>query len=524
MHYSFKARLEQRYDGKGKSQVRMRLGRILKPTIVLCLLVASFGVVFMQKQTGSVASSGAVVLASIPLPSGAPDTINSVSVDSNTKFTYIAAGSSTDTPGAVYAFDNSNNSFANTIYAASGGSGDIDSNSGMFYFANQGSGNVTVIDVSDNEIVGAINVEGSPSSVAADSPDGLVFVGTSLNSSDSAIAVINESTQSVVNYVPLAGSVGNLLYDSSNGVVYSSVNSSSTVEISALNQSIVGTIPNFIPSALDGPKGVLYGVNTESGNFSAVRTTGSPLSVISLGPVGAIGFNSNTKRVYVSQASGDLAVLDASANDLIENVTGVGFLQAIGVDSATNTIYGADETSWTLSVIYDPPTLSTTTTSTTTVLTNTTVVSTTTSVQTSTSTTTQQITTTSTTTATSTATKTSTSTAKTVTTSTSLTTESTTSTVATTTTKSITATQSLTTTAVQTSTSLVTMIQTVSVNSSSISSTTAISSVNQPSQSSTRQTPADAVGPELVNLDLASVTAGVVAAAGGIVFLLRRKL
>jgi YVTN family beta-propeller protein len=487
--------------------------RVLKATLVLGLVVFSYSAIMLERQS---AASSTSIVTSVPIPAGPPNSISSVSVDPASNYTYIAGGSANDTPGAIYIFDNSNNSFVGSVSEGSGGSADIDTNTGLLYFANGANSSVGVINMTTNSVVGSIDVEGSPFGVAVDSTDGLVFVSTQGSPfSQSAIAVISEKSQNVTEYVPVNGTAGDVLY--ANGIVFEGSDATNTIEVAALNGTILGTIPDFTPATVDSLDNVLYGLDPASGNFSAVEAiSGAQVTVPPLGAVGGMAFNPNTNRIYISEASGDLIVLDGVTNTALEDIVGVGDSQAVGVNTATDMVYAADQTSRMLTVLYDSPVA--TSTSQTIITSTSTAVQTTTRTHTSTVTTTTGVTTTST----------------------SLTRSTSTSILSTTKTK--TKTSSVTTTAVQTISSTVfatatataTATKTAPFGSATSSSATYLATTSYGStvrssgasvqSSSDSEASQNSAANQIMNLDLASVAAAVAAGAGGAIIFIRKRI
>jgi hypothetical protein len=231
-------------------------------------------------------------------------------------------------------------------------------------------------------------------------------------------------------------------------------------------------------------------------------------SILSLPHMGV-----NANRFYVSEFS--LGIIGGQSGSLVQSFTWLNLSKLVATNSAAYIIHMLDQKA--------PSDPSSTINTTTTILTSTTIVSTSTTVQTTTNTSIQ------TTTSTATHTTTATSTSRTTSTSTSLVQDTSTKTVFSTSTRSTTQTetQSLTTTAISTlsSTDYVTSIV------STTTSTTAqnnIAFTSSPSANLTNSTistseSGNQVEKELANLNLASITAAIVAGAGGTIFLLRRK-
>jgi YVTN family beta-propeller protein len=199
------------------------------------------------------------------------------------------------------------NTVVTTIPVGNGAGGlGIDPSRGTVYVANQnyneGAGTVSVIDERTNAVTDTIPVGSYPYRVAVDPARGLVYVDNYLSGN---VSVINERTNTVVATITLPGGPAHdMAIDPEHGLVYLAEGTTVQV-ISEKTNTIIDSIP-------------MPGSGTDS---------------IGIDPVRGL--------VYVGEYYGTLAVISEKTNTITNTIT-TGFntyLQAIGVDSTTGTVY-----------------------------------------------------------------------------------------------------------------------------------------------------------------------------------------
>jgi YVTN family beta-propeller protein len=198
------------------------------------------------------------------------------------------------------------NSVIATIPVGNGAGGvDVDPLRGTVYVANQnyneGPGTVSVIDERTNAVTAAVTVGDYPYRVAVDPFAGTVYVDNYLSHT---VSVINERTNGVIATIPLPGGPAHdMAIDPYHGLVYLAEGNT---------QQVISEKTNAVVHSITMP---LY------------------TDTVAVDPV--------TGLVFVGEYTGTLAILSEKSNRIINTIT-TGFnsyLQAIGVDSATATVY-----------------------------------------------------------------------------------------------------------------------------------------------------------------------------------------
>lgn len=187
------------------------------------------------------------------------------------------------------------------------------------YVANINSDDVTVINTSTNEVVETIDVGVKPYYVAA--------VGTKVyvtNGASNTVSVINAATNTLVDTIPVGvyprgiKAHGTDLYVANYGDPnYSGGNYISVID--SVSDSVTDTI--VLPAGSDGPRGVavlgdtLYVTNYRSNTVSVINTATNAVSDtvdVGDGPRGVVGYNG---KVYVENFdAGTLSVIDTGTN------------------------------------------------------------------------------------------------------------------------------------------------------------------------------------------------------------------
>jgi YVTN family beta-propeller protein len=198
------------------------------------------------------------------------------------------------------------NSVIATIPVGNGAGGvGLDPLRGTVYVANQnyneGAGTVSVIDEQTNAVTATVTVGSYPYRVAVDPLAGTVYVDNYLSHS---VSVIDERTNAVIATIPLPGGPAHdMAIDPYRGLVYLAEGNTLQV-ISEKTNTVIDSVT--MPLYTD-----------------------------------TVGVDPATGLVFVGEYTGTLAILSEKTNSIIDTIT-TGFntyLQAIGVDSTTGTVY-----------------------------------------------------------------------------------------------------------------------------------------------------------------------------------------
>jgi YVTN family beta-propeller protein len=213
-------------------------------------------------------------------------------------------------PGLVDVLSDTNYSTLASVRTGPGAQGSpdgmgYDAGVDRTYVTNEGNSNVTVVNMTSNQVQADIGVGSYPTGVAYDPAMNEVFVaGTNSNN----ISVIADANDSVVATITggLSGPTWEAYDPTSNAIWVSEPNANQVAEVSAASNSVVatygtGSYPTGI--AFDTATGSVYVANTQSDNVTVIPTVAGEanftveptLSLVpALGPVGgnasAIGF------------------------------------------------------------------------------------------------------------------------------------------------------------------------------------------------------------------------------------------
>ncbi|MDE1844113.1 MAG: HYR domain-containing protein [Thaumarchaeota archaeon] len=208
------------------------------------------------------------------------------------------------------------NSYADSVIApitVSNGPGYLTPTINYIYSVNPISNTVTVIDSSTYAIVDSpIPVGALPYGIAYDSVDNKVYV---TNSGDGSISVINPSTNIATTPINGLNSPTGIVFDSTNNMIYVANTGSGSV------------------SVIDP--------HTDTISGTGIHVGGVPYG---------LAFDKTHNRIYVAD-SGGVAVIDASTNNIVANISVGTNPQNLVFDSTNGCIYVANSDSNSVSVI-----------------------------------------------------------------------------------------------------------------------------------------------------------------------------
>ncbi|MGP6220345.1 YncE family protein, partial [Caldiplasma sukawensis] len=141
------------------------------------------------------------------------------------------------------------------------------------YVTNSGSGNVSVINGSNNTVISTISVGTEPEGVVFDPSNGYIYVANSVSSS---VSLINGAIDSVISTITVGFEPYGVTIDSSNSYIY--VTNAGSNSVSVINTSTnkvvstisVGSDPYGI--TFDSSNDYIYVMNLNSGSVSIIST------------------------------------------------------------------------------------------------------------------------------------------------------------------------------------------------------------------------------------------------------------
>jgi YVTN family beta-propeller protein len=353
----------------------LALASTLLVTWLLLLSVFASEGAGSQNRAGVIRSPGAGIESSSPawsapaasLPDVSGATIGSVTVGGNpagvaydpcNRLVYVANSGS----DSVTAINGTTNSVAAIISVGHQPQNIIvDTRTCDLYVANYGTDNVSVIDGSTNHIVATVQTGSHPWSLAYDAANDSIYVGHGGSTTDYGLSVISGSTKKVSAVIPIGSSQDSIAYDSADGTLYVGGNAST-------NLTLINTTTNKVVGGINGPQTYSMFIDgSKSRLYMAVLGGGKPLDRVAvldtvtksgLGsvPVGSVptGFaeDDSSGLVFVTNhASGNVSVINASANQCVGSITVGSGPSGVAVDTSNGYIYVADGENGSVSIV-----------------------------------------------------------------------------------------------------------------------------------------------------------------------------
>lgn len=212
----------------------------------------------------------------------------------------------------------------------------IDPTNGYLYVTNNASSTVSVIDGASNQVIKTIDTAGTrPDGIAFDPKNNCLYVAEhgiaifEAGGSGSDISIINATTNTLIRGITGINTPTGVAYDSDNGLVYVTTAGSSVEVVDPANNTMITQINvQLIPRgiAYDPDNGLIYVGNFVSGTVSVIN--GSTNTVIANPGDGVshsspylMGYNSGKKLVMVSNnTSKGVNVFNATSNTFLETV------------------------------------------------------------------------------------------------------------------------------------------------------------------------------------------------------------
>jgi YVTN family beta-propeller protein len=194
-------------------------------------------------------------------------------------------------------------------------------------------GTVSIIDGSNNRVVGLVGVGANPFPIAVNAATNMVYVA---NSYDSTVSVIDDSANppAVVATIHVGSTPFGIAVNSATNTIYSAgYYGQDTTVIDGASNSVTATIGGAqFPAgiAIDEATNTVYAMSQNSGQIQVINgqdnTVSSTVSACNTGwCLGGIAFNSTNHTVYATNIAGNsVSVLSASAAPTISNLPSSG--------------------------------------------------------------------------------------------------------------------------------------------------------------------------------------------------------
>ncbi len=192
-----------------------------------------------------------------------------------------------------------------------------------------------------NAVVQNISLDNSfagPWGVAYDPASRTIYVS---DANSSSISVINATTNTLVNTIPSILSANDIVYDSSDNEMYVSANSAIYIINAKTNQLItsIGNVNLVNLMTYDSANGDVY-----VGTFQALVYVISGTNVIANITVGnnaqSVAYDPLNNEIYVTATdSATVQVINPLTNAVIQNISGVGYPDAVIFDPTNGLVY-----------------------------------------------------------------------------------------------------------------------------------------------------------------------------------------
>jgi YVTN family beta-propeller protein len=287
------------------------------------LLTAYFSVIGVNPVTHTVYGGSA--------GSACPPACSLTAIDESTNSTVAVAGGTSPTAVAV-------NPATNTIYLANGGSGEV-----------------TVINGTNNAVTTTVSVGTTPVAVAVNPVTNTAFVA---NSGSGNLTVIDGSSNSVTTTVATGTTPTAVAVDPTSNTVFVANGGANSVSVidgasgAVRGAAAVGADPVAI--AVNPANHLAYSANAGDGSVSVINgVTGTATATVGAGtdPV-AVAVNPTTNTVYVAnQGSSNVTIINGATLSAAATVAVGSSPVSVAVNPLTNIVYVANQGSSTLSVI-----------------------------------------------------------------------------------------------------------------------------------------------------------------------------
>ena len=236
------------------------------------------------------------------------------------------------------------------------------------YVADSGSESISIINASSNKVIGKIDLNFHPSSLAIDSLKNEIIIGGSIQGLGSVV-VVDGLTNNVVENITIPSPVVAIAFDQENREIFAAsvmegiMPHSTLFQINAMtgsitsNVSIEGAISDIIYVHDNNDLYASVTINSSANSFGSVSVisgeTAQQIATIQVGvaPDGLI-YDPKNGDVYVANSnSSSLSVIDISTNKIIETIPVDIDPVSLVYDSSNDEIYITDANTGRLSIV-----------------------------------------------------------------------------------------------------------------------------------------------------------------------------
>ncbi len=255
--------------------------------------------------------------------------------------------------GSLSVVDLSTNRVAADLVGVGGSDMALDTVNGDLYVAY--SGGLSVIDPTTLSFLKNISIPSGATSVAYNSVDGDLFVGTDVGSG--FVEVVSPTSGTILTTVNVGLSPDSLAADSSNGnVLVANYGSQNLSVLSGSTFGVIATVPvgpSDFPDAVafDPVTGQYFVGSTASGNITVVDGTSNTITTVmrfanpifSNVDLSAIAFDSTNQDIYVAD-QGDMVlnVVNPASDTLVTNVSITGNPSGLTFDPTNGNLYATN--------------------------------------------------------------------------------------------------------------------------------------------------------------------------------------
>ncbi len=232
----------------------------------------------------------------------------------------------------------------------------LDASGGNLWVANNGSGNLSVVQSSTGKLVATVPIgNGSPDAVAVDPVNDRIFVA---NYESDNLTVISGTSYRTLGSIPIGNGSDGIAYDPLNGDLYvANFGSDNVSVVSGITDNVVGAIP-----VGGGPIGVAYDPYSESicvadslsNNLSVIPSGGLRVTEnlsVGIHPSG-VGVDPTTGAVYVANSgSNNLTVLQGNTFASVGSVSVGASPDSLAFSPTADLLYVSDANSGAVSYV-----------------------------------------------------------------------------------------------------------------------------------------------------------------------------
>lgn len=216
------------------------------------------------------------------------------------------------------------------------------------YVANQGSNNITIINVSNNTAIGLIPVNGNPLPVAVSLDGNTLFVTTNLN----RLYKINLATNAIVDSLDLPATSHHMFVHPNDSLLYVATrDGASVLEVRWRTMTTARTFPLGVQTLgmeMAPNRSELYVTNNTNDSLYVVNLATAAVSKVFVGGgASTIALSGDGTRIYVGLLfNGKVEVLDRATKARIKTIRTGGTIRELITDAARKKIVIANDAGW----------------------------------------------------------------------------------------------------------------------------------------------------------------------------------